>query len=42
MCGDAADVICCLPPGMALDEIIEKVKWLDGSVELFDILMQEF
>ena len=39
---DAANVICCLPPGITLDEIIEKVKWLYGSVESFDTLMQEF
>ena len=31
--GDAADAICCLPPGAMLDDII---------VEAFDTLMQEF
>ena len=31
--GDAADVICCLPPGMTLDDITEKFQWLYGSVE---------
>ena len=40
--GDAADVICCLPPGAVLDDIIEIFKWLCGSVESFDTLMQEF
>ena len=40
--GDAADAICCLPPGTTLDDIIEKFKWLYGSVESFDTLMQEF
>ena len=39
--GDAADAICCLPPGATLDDIIEKFKWLYGSVESFDTLMQE-
>ena len=39
--GDAADAICCLLPGMTLDEIIEKFKWLFESVESFDTLMQE-
>ena len=32
----------CLPHGVALDDIIEKFKWLYGSVESFDTLMQEF
>ena len=40
--GDAADAICCLPPGAMSDDIIEKCKWLYGSVESFDTLMQEF
>ena len=40
--GDVADAICCLPPGVTLDDIIEKFKCLYGSVESFDILMQEF
>ena len=40
--GDAADAISCLPPGATLDDIIEKFKWLYGSVESFDTLMQEF
>ena len=39
--GDAADALCCLPP-RALDDIIEKFKWLYGSAESFDTLMQEF
>ena len=39
---DAADAICCLPPGAMSDDIIEKFKWLYGSVESFDTLMQEF
>ena len=40
--GDAADAICCLLPGATLDDILEKFKWLYGSVESFDTLMQEF
>ena len=40
--GDAADAICCLPPGATLDDIIEKFKWLYVSVEYFNTLMQEF
>ena len=40
--GDVTDAICCLLPGATLDEIIEKFKWLYGSVESFDTLMQEF
>ena len=40
--GDVADFICCLPPGATLDDILEKFKWLYGSVESFDTLMQEF
>ena len=39
---DAADAICCLPPRATLDDIIKKFKWLYGSVESFDTLMQEF
>ena len=39
---DAAVAICCLPPGATLDDIIEKFKWLYGSVESCDTLMQEF
>ena len=35
--GDAADAISCLWPGVALGDIIEKFKWLHGSVELFDL-----
>ena len=42
MCGDVADAICCFPPGAMLDDIIEKFKWLYGSVESFDTVMQEF
>ena len=30
------------PPFTTLDDIIEKFKWLYGSVEYFDTLMQEF
>ena len=37
-----ADALCCLPPGATLDDIIEKFKWLCGSVESFNTLMQEF
>ena len=40
--GDAADAICCLPPRATLDDIIKRFKWLYGSVESFDTLMQEF
>ena len=40
--GDAADAMCCLPPGATLDNILEKFKWLYGSVESSDTLMQEF
>ena len=40
--GDAADAICCLPPRATLDDILKKFKWLYGSVESFDTLMQEF
>ena len=40
--GDAADAICCLLSSATLDDIIKKFKWLYGSVESFDTLMQEF
>ena len=40
--GDAADAICCLLPGATLDGIIEKFKWLYGSVESFNALKQVF
>ena len=40
--GDVADAICCLPPRATLGDITEKFKWLYGSVESFDTLMQEF
>ena len=40
--GDAADAICWFPPGATLDGILEKFKWLYGSVESSDTLMQEF
>ena len=40
--GAVADAICCLPQGATLDDILEKFKWLYGSVESFDTLMQEF
>ena len=40
--GDAADAICCLPPWATLDDILERFKWLYGSAESFDTLMQEF
>ena len=39
---DVADSICYLLPWATLDDIIEKFKWLYGSVESFEILMQEF
>ena len=31
---DAADAMCCLPLGATLDDILEKFKWLYGSVLL--------
>ena len=34
--------MCCLPLGATLDDILEKFKWLYGSVESPDTLMQEF
>ena len=40
--GDPADASYCLPPGMFLDDLIEKFKWLYGSVESFGTLMQGF
>ena len=40
--GDAADAMCCLPPGATLHDILEKFKWLYGSVESSDTLMQDF
>ena len=40
--GNAADAMCCLPPGTTLDDILEKFKWLHGSVESSGTLMQEF
>ena len=40
--GDAADAMCCLPPGTTLDDILGKFKGLYGSVESSDTLMQEF
>ena len=40
--GDTADVMCCLPPGAMLDDILEKFKWLYESVKSSDTQMQEF
>ena len=40
--GDVADAMCCLPTRATLDDILEKFKWLYGSVESSDALMQEF
>ena len=40
--GDVADAMCFLPPEATLDDILEKFKWLYGSVESSDTLMQEF
>ena len=40
--GDAADAMCCLLPGSTLEDILNKFKWLYGSVESSDTLMQEF
>ena len=34
--------MCCLPPGATLDNILEKFKWLHGSIESSDTLMQDF
>ena len=39
--GDDANAICCLLPVTTLDDFIENIKWLYGSVESFDTLMQE-
>ena len=39
---NAADAMCCLPPRPTLDDILEMFKWLHGSVESSDTLMQEF
>ena len=39
--GDAADAMYCLPPGATLDDILEKFKWLYGSEESSDTLMQD-
>ena len=40
--GDATDAMYCLQPGATLDDILEKFKWLYGSRESSDTLMQEF
>ena len=40
--GDAADAMCCLPPGATVDDILEKIKGLYGSVGSSDTIMQEF
>ena len=40
--GDVADAMCCLLLGATLDHILEKFKWLYGSVESSDTLMLEF
>ena len=32
----------CLTPRATLDDIIKMFKWLYGSMESFDTLMQEF
>ena len=40
--GDGADAMCCLPPGATLDDILEKFKWLYGSIDYYDTLMLEF
>ena len=40
--GDVADAICCLLTGATLDDILEQFKWLYGSVESFNTLMQQF
>ena len=40
--GDMADAMCYLPLGATLDDILEKFKWLYGSLESSDTLMQEF
>ena len=39
---DAVDAMCCFTPGATLDDIVEKFKWLYGSVKSSDTLMQEF
>ena len=40
--GDVADAMYCLSLGATLDDILEKFKWLYGSIESSDTLMQEF
>ena len=40
--GDAANAICCLSPGVMVNDIMMKFKWLYRSVESFITLMQEF
>ena len=40
--GDVVDAMCHLLPGATLDDVLEKFKWLYGSVESSDTLMQEF
>ena len=40
--GDMADAMCCLPLGATLDDILGKIKWLYGSIESSDTLMQQF
>ena len=40
--GDVAEALCCLPPVVNLDDILEKFKWLYGSIESSDTLMQAF
>ena len=40
--GDAVDAMCYLELGATLDDILEKFKWLYGSIESSDTLMQEF
>ena len=37
-----ANAMCCLLPRATLDDILEKFKWLYGSAESSDTLMQEF
>ena len=40
--GDVADAMCWVLPGTTLDDILEKFKWLYGSVESSDTFMQKF
>ena len=42
MCGRRSSYNLLFTPSATLDDITEKFKWLYGSIESFDTLMQEF